>query len=139
MIAVGVEGLNGSDRWSYVNGLRLFANDENLMIWILHRQAIENAETRLVRQFPSQLLANDGTQPLATLRQRHRHAMHSACAVHRPSDWGEVFFEAIRGLGFRPQEDATRFEGAPDTGQSSTGVRHVVDTVERHHEVEMIS
>ena len=29
----------------------LFAQDENLVIWIFHRQALETAEPRLLRQF----------------------------------------------------------------------------------------
>jgi len=43
--------------------------------------------------------------------------MHRARAIHCPSDRGEVFFELIRGLGFRPKEDAAGLKRTVDTGQ----------------------
>jgi hypothetical protein len=73
------------------------------------------------------------------MRQRHGHTVHGARAVHCPSNRSEIFFERIRGVGLRPQEDAVGLKRALDTGQGCPRMGHVVDAVEGEHEIEPIS
>src|ERR1700738_3207109 len=92
----------------------------------------------LARQFAGKTLADHCAQAFSTLSQRYCHTMHRAGAVHGPANRRQVFLELVRSVRLRPHQDATWLERALDIGERASRIRHIVDAIEGHHQVEAV-
>ena len=105
---------------------------------VFDRQPLECGEARLARQFAGKTLADHCAQAFAALSQRYCHAMHGAGAVHGPANWRQVFLELVRSVRLRPHQDAAWLKRPLDIGERASRIRHIVDAIEGHHQVEAV-
>ena len=92
---------------------------------------LDGAKPCLLKILYRHLLAPHGAEAIATLRQRHRHAVHARNCVKQGTEWVlPIVLDIARGFDVLRQVDAVVSQRDPNAAQHVSGAGLVVNGIE---------